>query len=231
MLACFFGSLVLGLFAVPLPTIRATLVAPEPLLVERSFLRLHNRCAKEALREQGTYHWQKRLPQHFLRSAHARYGYQGRSPKYMRIKARRWHSATDLVKTGHLKSDVLNTPPVIRIGGKASDDDGNAGGLKLTLTLPFHPGTKANAGYAELALAYGSGAVHAAKKNAARRAAYMIGVSIQQMRKELAAITDDEARDTARRFLRGYGQRLAAGLARAPRIRKRVAAAKAGPTP
>ena len=202
-------------------------MAPEPLLRERSFLRLHNRCAKEALREQGLHHWKVRIPQHFTRSAHAKYGYQARSARYMRIKARRWRSVTDLVKTGHLKSDICNTPPVIRIGGKAADDAGDGGQLKLNLILPFHVGDKAQAAYRELAEKFGRGAVHAARKNAARRAAYNIGVSIAQMRKELAAITEGEAKEIARAFLRGYGRRLSEALARSPRIRKRVRAAQA----
>jgi hypothetical protein len=208
----------------PLPTVRAYVVAPEPLLRERSFLRMHNRTAKDALREQGMHHWKARIPGHFTRSAHGKYGYQARSQRYMRIKARRYHSATDLVKFGRLKMDLINTPPVIRIGGKAADDEGNGAGLKLTLTMPFHVGDKAATHYSELARKFGRGAVRAAKRDAAKRT----GVTIAQMRKEIAAITTDEAKDTARRFLKGYGQRLAVALARSPRIRKRVSQIRRG---
>jgi hypothetical protein len=148
----------------------------------------------------------------------------------MRIKARRWHSATDLVKSGDLKRDMINTPPVIRIGGKAADSDGEGGELNLKLVLPFHVGDKAQAEYAALAESagrFGRGAARAAIRNAQRRAAYRTGVTIAQMRKELATITPDEAAETARRFLRGYGRRLSEGLAKAPRIRKRVRTAQA----
>jgi hypothetical protein len=209
---------------VPIPTVRATIVAPEPLLNERSFLRLHNRCAKEALRDEGLHHWKDRIPRHFTRSAHQHYGYAPRSPAYMRFKARRYHSATDLVKTSQTKDEMTKTPPVIRAGGKASDDAGHAGQLRLTLVFPFHPGQKAHEHYRNLASKYGRLAVRAAKKRAAKRT----GVTIDQMRKEIATILPEEARDTARRFLRGYGRRLSTGLAKAPRIRKRVSAATSG---
>jgi hypothetical protein len=206
-----------------LPTVRATIVAPEPLLNERSFLRLHNRCAKEALRDEGLNHWKTRIPGHFSRSAHSRYGYQARSQRYMRIKARRWRSVTDLVKTGHLKNDMVNTPPVITIGGKAADESGASGGLKLKLVMPFHIGQEAQAHYANLATLFGRKAVFAAMNNAARRA----GVTIAQMQKEIATIVPEEYRAIARGFLKGYGRRLGEALARSPRIRKRVQAAAA----
>jgi hypothetical protein len=203
----------------PLPAVRVTIAAPEPLLRERSFLRMHNKAAKEALREQGMFHWKNRIPLHFLRSAHTKYGYAARSAKYIRIKQRRWRQGgMDLVKTGHLRNDMLHTPPVIRIGGKASDENGDGGDLKLKLVLPFHVGDKAQLHYMQLREAFGKGAVKAAKRDAAKKT----GVSIAQMRKEIAAITADEGKDTARRFLKGYGQRLAVALARSPRIRKRV---------
>jgi hypothetical protein len=199
--------------------VRATLVAPEPLLKERSFLRLHNRSAKESLREQGLHHWKVRIPQHFTRSAHQRYGYMPRVPRYMRIKARRWRSVTDLVKTGRMRDEMTKTPPVIRVGGKAADDDGNTGALKLSLTMPFHVGQKAQQSYADRALARRSMRIR-------RMAGLRTGVTIAQMRREVATIREDEGKDTARRFLKGYGTHLGRGLAKAPRIRKRVTAAR-----
>lgn len=206
----------------PLPIVRATIVAPEPLMNTRAFLRMHNRCAKEALFEQGMQHWKVRIPQHFTRSAHSRYGYQARSAKYMRMKARRYRSVTDLVKRGQMRDEMIKTPPVIRIGGRAADDAGHSAGLKLTLILPFHVGQKAQAYYATLAR-IGRAQVQAAQARARTRA----GVTIHQMRKEVATIRQDEAQQIARGFLKGYGQRLAAGLAAAPRIRKAVRMAKA----
>ena len=62
----------------PIPTIRATIAAPEPLLNERSFLRMHNRCAKDALREEGLAHHKQRIPGHFTRAAAGKYGHRRR---------------------------------------------------------------------------------------------------------------------------------------------------------
>jgi hypothetical protein len=203
----------------PLPTVRATIAAPEPLLKERSFLRIHNRAAKDALRKEGEHHHKERMPGHFKRSAHAKYGYKQRSPAYIRKKARRWRSTLDLVKTGRLRDEITKTPPVIRVGGKAADDEGNTGNLRLTLTMPFHVGAKAQESYARAAE---SGYRPTRNTTIVGRA----GVTIRQMRRELAAITEDEGREIARGFLKRYGRNLAVALARSPRIRKRVAAAR-----
>ena len=205
----------------PLPTIRATIAAPEPLLNERSFLRLHNRAAKDALREEGLKHHKERVPQHFTRAAAGKYNHRRRKPAYMRYKARRFRSVTDLVKSGRMKQELVNTPPKIRIGGKAADESGQAGDLRLTLTMPLHVGQAAQ-------LAHAKRAIRARRGQATRTRAATAGVDIKQMRRELAEITQDEAREIAAGFKRGYGRNLAAALARAPRIRKRVAAARAG---
>lgn len=201
----------------PVPTVRATIAAPEPLLNERSFLRIHNRCAKDALREEGVKHHKERLPGHFTRSAHGKYGHQDRKPAYIRFKARRYRSVTDLVKSGGTRNHMLNSPPKMRIGGKAAADDGSSGSLKLTLELSFPFG-------------------QAAQKSVARRIrtntrptrgqTVTSGVTIKQMRREIGAITQPEGQQIARGFIRGYGRLLAERLAKSPRIRKRVAAAR-----
>ncbi|MDQ3288917.1 MAG: hypothetical protein M3Q42_11805 [Pseudomonadota bacterium] len=207
----------------PLPTVRATIAAPEPLLQERSFLRLHNRAAKDALREEGEKHHKQRMPGHFQRSAAGKYGHMRRKEKYIRFKARRWRSVTDLVKTGATKMAMLQSQPTIRVGGKAADDDGKSGSLRLTLTMPFPPGAGAQQAYAQ-ASPY---ARKQMKQRAAKEQAAASRVTIQQMRKELATIIDPEARDIAKGFIQRYGRHLARALAKSPRIRKRVAAAKA----
>lgn len=205
----------------PLPTVRATIVAPEPLLNERSFLRLHNRAAKDALREEGLKHHKERIPQHFTRAAAGKYGHRRRKEAYMRYKARKFRSVLDLVKSGQTRQDMINTPPKIRIGGKAAGDDGQSGELRLTLTLPMHVGNKAQLSHAKRVIRTRRGQVH-------RQRAATAGVDIKQMRREIGAITQDEGRDIAVGFKRGYGRNLAIALAKAPRIRKRVAAARAG---
>lgn len=202
-----------------IPTVRATIVAPEPLLRERSFLRLHNRCSKEALREQGLKHHKERMPLHFTRSAAGRYNHQRRRAAYMRYKARVFRSVTDLVKTGQAKLEMLTNAPKIRVGGQAADAEGNARTLKLSLTMPFHVGERAQQAHAKKAEKIRRGQPVKTRK-------VTTGVTIAQMRKELATITQGEARDIADGFGKGYGQRLAVGLAKAPRLRKKVRAAR-----
>lgn len=204
----------------PVPTVRANLVAPEPLLRERSFLRIHNRAAKDALRAEAEKHHKERIPGHFTRSAAQKYGHMRRTPRYMRMKARRWGSVTDLVKTGDTK-DEMTQNAVIRVGGKAADADGTSGELRVTIELRFPFGRDAQKAVAK---AIRTGKLRRGHTSGAHRS----GVTIRQMRKEIASITDAEHTQIARGFLRRYGENLASALSRAPRIRKRVQAAKAG---
>jgi hypothetical protein len=197
----------------PLPTVRATLAAPEPLLKIRSFLRLHNRAAKDALREEGERHHKERIPGHFKRSAASKYGYKRRKPSYMRFKARRFRSVLDLVKSGATRQAMINNQPKYRAGGKAADDEGNSAGLRLTIELQFPFGKAAQQSVAK---------ARRLGRRTTRGEGNTAGVTIRQMRAEIGAITQDEGRDTARGFIRGYGRKLAVGLARSPRIRKQV---------
>jgi hypothetical protein len=205
---------------VPIPTVRATIVAPEPLLKERSFLRLHNRASKDALRAEGVKHHRERLPGHFQRSAAQKYNHARRTTKYMRMKAKRFRSVTDLVKTGATRDAMVKNPPKIRVGGQAADSDsGDARTLRLTLELRFPFGKAAQAAVAK---AIRRGKLQKGHVSSSHRR----GVSIEQMRKEIASITTDEAREIAAGFLKRYGQNLAVALAKAPRLRKRVRAAQ-----
>jgi hypothetical protein len=187
--------------------------------VERSFLRIHNRCAKNALREEAVKHHKERIPLHFQRSARQKYGYQPRKEKYMRFKARVFRSVTDLVKRGKTKDAMTQGESKIRLGGKAADENGVFGGMKATLELPFPIGTDAQKRIAKR-IKSGKGTRPTGPRGT--------GVTIPQMKKEIATIIPTESRDIAQGFLRRYGQHLARELARAPRIRKRVAAVTGG---
>lgn len=203
----------------PAPTVRANLVAPEPLLRERSFLRIHNRAAKDALRDEAEKHHKERIPGHFTRGAAQKYGHMRRTPRYMRMKARRFGSVADLVKTAASRDEMIANAK-IRVGGKAADDEGNSGNLNASIELRFVFGRDAQKAVAK---AIRTGKLRRGHRSGAHRS----GVTIAQLRKEISTITDGEHYQVARGFLRRYGENLASALSRAPRIRKRVQAAKA----
>ena len=69
-------------------------------------LRELNRAAKEGLQESGRFWHQWMMPDHFERSARRRYGYRERTIRYMKQKAKRFGSNTDLVKSGTLKRQL-----------------------------------------------------------------------------------------------------------------------------
>lgn len=86
-----------------------TYVAP-PDVLKRDL----SQWLKEALQEVVN-HWHTHmLPGHFQRSAHSKYGYQGRNPKYIRMKIRRTGQGIDLIYTGRLRREALRT---IRLSG------------------------------------------------------------------------------------------------------------------
>lgn len=186
-----------------IPQMRIGLIAPDAILADRAFIRIHNRAAKDALRECAMTHHKERVPLHFQNGAAEKYGYMPRRPKYKRYKLRRWNETRDLVsgdRKGPPTKDFIKQPPTIRAGGKAANPDGSAGLLKLSivLKLPFptsddtyRPGT----------------------------------VSGKQIKREIAAITGEEGKDIAEQFKSAYVRILNEMLQKRPRIRKRYEAA------
>lgn len=143
----------------------------------------HNRFVKESLRECLKEHHEKRIPGHFTKSAHQKYHYIRRSEKYMRWKARRFHSTTDLVKTGASR-DQMKTGRITVGGAAEGGKDINA---KLTLRFVFKGGT---------------GRFH-------RDTPMYRRITILQMHKEIQAMTDDERRAFAEKFSNDYWDRVA----------------------
>lgn len=128
--------------------------------------RLHNSILKKVVEDVLVTHWRKRIPGHFQRPAHGKYGYADRSPRYRRQKQRKYGSSIDLVRTGRTRQQ-MTTQRSITVGGQAT-----AGTIRgrLVLRFPFPGGS--------LRFKPGVG-------NRQR-------VSIEQMAKELRAITPDE---------------------------------------
>lgn len=183
-----------------IPSMRVGLIAPEPYLQDRAFIRIHNRAAKDALEEVAKHHHKVRIPQHFTLGASEKYGYAERKPKYKKYKLRRWNEPRDLVsgdnRNPKTKDYMARQTPRIRLGGKAANPDGTAGQLRLTMGLSF--------------------------PFPLSRDVTAAGVSGQQMKREIAAITANEAKEIAEMFKQRYLFHLKKQLANRPRIRKRL---------
>jgi hypothetical protein len=199
-----------------LPDLRVSLIAPEPLLDDRAFLRLHNRIAKQALTSEAIFHWATRIPKHFQSGAASKYGYQERKPAYNLIKKRRYGTVQPLVRTGETRDTLKRDMPEYRIGGRAAESDGSTGQLRLTMTMRLPFGTSAQEAVAKAVREgkYKSGS-HVSGDNRP-------GVTIDQMKREIAAITLDEAKDIAASFGRRYQKLLTVALKSRPKLRKRI---------
>lgn len=148
-------------------------------------VRHHNRFVKESLREVLKEHHAKRIPGHFKTSAHQKYGYQRRNLKYMKAKNKRHGSSRDLVKTGQSEMSMTNAANAnITIGG-AAEGGKNAINAKLTLRFPW----KGGAGRFR------------------RETPTYQKVTIQQMIKEMQAMTDEERQQMAVKFNEAYWAR------------------------
>lgn len=100
--------------------------------------RKHNALVKVAVRAVLMHHWRNRIPGHFQRPAHNRYGYAQRNARYRFSKQRKYGSSIDLVRTGRTRH-VMTTQSRITVGGQAS-----SGGVtgRLLLRFPFPGGTR-----------------------------------------------------------------------------------------
>lgn len=93
--------------------------------------RLHNAFCKRALRAAIEYHHERRIPLHFQRAAHGKYGYAERSKRYRVAKQKKYGSSLDLVRTGATMRKMTRERQ-LSIGGQASSS-----GLRATLRLRF----------------------------------------------------------------------------------------------
>jgi hypothetical protein len=107
---------------------------PEWLLASA---RKHNELVRKAVNAECEYHVKVRLPGHFTQGAAQKYGHKKRTRKYIESKVRRYHTGTDLVKTGTTRSSV---PSGARIVMSGSASEGTITG-KIKSRLPFGGGT------------------------------------------------------------------------------------------
>jgi hypothetical protein len=167
--------------------------SPFPLLVceldvperpEDLTKRDHNKYAKEALfdavvRWHG--HRESGFPTRFQREAKTRFRHFERSEKYKRMKARKYHSTVDLIKSGDSKESML-TRVKIAVGGTAVKDT-----LHATATMRF-------------AFKGGSGRF--------RTQGTRQEVTVERMLVELQTCDQQDAELIAKWLLEGYMQRL-----------------------
>jgi hypothetical protein len=188
-----------------LPVNTYTFEYPDVLNDTQGVQRLHNKVGKEALRKELVTHQRKRIPGHFEATNRAKYSHMPRKEGYKYYKYRRFRSRTDLVATGRTK-DAMTRMYQIRIGGTASGETGLKG--QLILRFPF---TQTEAFRTSQKKRYG-------KPVEQRR--QVVGVTIEQMRKEISTIIADEQREIAQSLGKTYAQDLNKELASRPRLKK-----------
>lgn len=180
-----------------IPVLRTTIEVPE-LLFDAA--RVNNEIVKTAIREEAFKHWRQRIPRHFQQGATGKYGYAKRQSlmragnkwiSYNTWKARKHKSRRDLVKTGATQREMTSRAK-ITVGGAA---EGGKKPLTVTLRLrfPFRGGTGRF------------------RKSTSRQA-----VTIDQMAKEIQAVTPDELRDISLGLQQRYVK-----IANGPEFRRR----------
>lgn len=165
----------------------ASVTLPEWLIASP---RTHNRLVRTAVEAECKNHIAKRLPGHFTQGAAAKYKHQKRKPKYIRYKIRRFHTGTDLVKSGATRAHV---PQVAKIAMSGSASEGTIRG-RITSRLPFGGGT-------------GRTLDDAARRRMGLGAPSRMptdGVTPAQMIKELKAVTREETKDMSNNIRRDY---------------------------
>jgi hypothetical protein len=140
-----------------------------------------NRIARESIIAVLEKHHQTRIPRHFDPSAHFKYGYMRRSKATRDIKQYklRIDPYLDLVKIGDTVKTVRGNRKITIRGGYGSA--GNPGSMRATLHMGKFP--------------------FPIKR-------IQTGIGTDQMRKEIATVTSEEAQEMAHQFRRGVISRL-----------------------
>lgn len=187
--------------------------------------RAHNKITKDSLRDVLEYHHKHHMPLHFKGQASAaKYGYMQRKPGYEKAKRRQKHHAYPLVWSGQTARNIKAGYKYLRVGGAAIG--GRA--LNAYLVYQFSFSAAIRAAYAARSAATkktGDKPNDARKRLAARairkalvKQRAQVGVTIAQMKKEIAAMTPEERKKLAEVFKAGYMARFNA----LPRGRRRI---------
>ena len=143
--------------------------------------RFHNLYVKQALFEALRLHHKKNIPLHFAPGAPSKYGYAKRSFKYNREKQRKYGgNAVDLVKTGASREHMTHNMELHSSG--AAEGSKKPVSATLRLRFPFKGG---------------------AGRYKSDTPLYRT-ITIDQMRREMQAMTDQERAEFAGIFWRTY---------------------------
>ncbi|HWB13343.1 MAG TPA: hypothetical protein VG826_29225 [Pirellulales bacterium] len=156
--------------------------------------RAHNRIARAAVSDTLLTHATRRIPGHFARSAHRKYGYADRAKPYIFWKQKKYGHTADLVMTGATQHG-MSTQRSITVGGTAV-----GGNLRGDLKLRFPFGALAQKAWARRARGEARGAPLAARTRRDGKPR----VTISQMKKEVAATTPDEVREISQEIRDRY---------------------------
>lgn len=153
--------------------------------------RAHNLAAKGTGSPKGAMvvvlqeHHQRRIPGHFKQYARAKYRHKARSPIYKAFKRKKFHSITDLVRTG--KTERMATGMArIRIGGTFGTFNKSAATVGIVGHLVMPVGFKMRW----------------------RDSSNPRAVRTEDMAREITAINPDEAAEMASTFQRVYTHNL-----------------------
>lgn len=187
---------------IPRPIVEFT----PPSRPEDLSLRLHNKFAKEALREALDLHWQKTTRKHFQVGARQRYGYASRSKRYNLFKLRWKGHSIEMLLTGRTRAAMSDHRPAVRVGGAA---EGGKKGLSAyyVLRFPF-------SGEAQKAVARRARQLKRHKVVGARTS------RLPQMRREMERWAGEEVGQAKEEFIRRYMAKVNAYRGR--RQRKRM---------
>lgn len=165
-----------------------------------------NRMAKDSMDEELAKHHKQRIPGHFSREARSKYKHKPRRRPYMAFKKRKFGSIADLVKTGETRRRVTST--YRRSLGGAWLRGGVLSAIRGTLhySLPFDWDRKPQGG---------GGRRRYSRQQAALDTR---NVKLQDIKNEIAYVTDSEGQDVAK----GFGQRMQGRINRFASVGRKV---------
>lgn len=183
--------------------------------------RLHNRYAKEAMRETLQEHHKQNIPKHFKQSARDTYKYAPRAPAYKRYKLRRYKSARDLVLTGATEKAWTTGQgyQALRVGGSAEGDRALTGSLTYRWSWTDKVREHMKKKYANAKIGKNASDAEKRTKRFVRARIQSSldtlrqskrGVTLQQMNIEAQTITPEESKLLAAFYLAAYWRRVEA---------------------
>jgi mRNA-degrading endonuclease RelE of RelBE toxin-antitoxin system len=148
--------------------------------------RAHRKASKLAAIALLQLHHRKNIPQHFKQTGRNKYHYKARSARYKAYKRKRWHSITDLVASGRNRQ-LITAMGTIRVGGTITGSPKRTSMSGKTYGSGREPGLRA-----QLRM---RGNWPEFRDSTNPRA-----VTINDMRDEIARVTEDENTSLAQYF-------------------------------